>query len=192
MKTHHVYLITRSDGQKYCGVTIHPERRFWEHCNGYGSPNLKDQLCKMRILFSGSEEEAYNREPIYIKDLECTLNKSPGGQYIAPCPGESNGRAVLTEEAVVRIRELSFCTDITQTALGQKFGVNRRTISAIINGTTWKHVGGPIASKIKRLSAQEKELIKELKEGGMSSADISRVTGIKYHTVYTYYKGIYK
>lgn len=51
--------------------------------------------------------------------------------------GERNGRAKLTKEDVDTIRAEYSRRGITQRELGNKFGVNGRQISHIVNGKSW-------------------------------------------------------
>lgn len=52
--------------------------------------------------------------------------------------GETQGSAVLTEEAVRYIRK--HYHEYTQRALAKKFKVSQRTVARIIHGTQWKHM----------------------------------------------------
>jgi len=52
--------------------------------------------------------------------------------------GAANGRAVLTEEAVRRIRNIG--KDVNQYVLASEFGVTRQHIGQIINRKRWKHI----------------------------------------------------
>lgn len=190
--THYLYLITRDDKERYIGVSNNPLRRKWEHQNGYGSSNLKNREFKLDILLEGTEEFIYSKEPEYIIKFNCSLNKSPGGNHIAPCIGELNGKALLTERDVLFIRYSYSDKLYDQNDLATIYQVDRRTISSIICGTTWKHVGGPIKTGIKRVSIKQKNKIKEMFKEGMSIKEISKHLNIKYHTVYSHVKGVYK
>ncbi len=50
--------------------------------------------------------------------------------------GERNGRAKLTKNDIRVIRKLA----IPMVDVARRYGVDRKTISAILDGTTWKHV----------------------------------------------------
>jgi hypothetical protein len=52
--------------------------------------------------------------------------------------GQKNGQSKLTDEEVLMIKTLS--TSYNKSELGRKFNVNRKTISAILEGRTWKHI----------------------------------------------------
>lgn len=58
--------------------------------------------------------------------------------------GSKHTRAKLSEEIVLQIRERvangEYCT-----TLARQFGVRTATISYVVLGKTWKHVGGPLA-----------------------------------------------
>ena len=57
--------------------------------------------------------------------------------------GEINGHALLTERAVLSIRE-RYAQGDSSTVLALEFGVADSAISAVIRGDRWRHVGGPI------------------------------------------------
>jgi len=54
--------------------------------------------------------------------------------------GEENGHAKLTTDQVVTIKKDYQLTSATQTSLGKRYGVSRRTIGHIVQGRRWKHV----------------------------------------------------
>jgi hypothetical protein len=56
-----------------------------------------------------------------------------------PKPGESNGRAVLTEANVIVIRELAHVGH-SYRGLAREYGVSPRTIARIVKGEDWAHV----------------------------------------------------
>lgn len=56
------------------------------------------------------------------------------------CYGEYNGRAILTEDKVRRIKALYRTKKYTQTELGKMFGAGQNTISKIVTGKQWRHV----------------------------------------------------
>jgi DNA-binding MarR family transcriptional regulator len=54
--------------------------------------------------------------------------------------GEKNPNSKLTEAEVQEIRKIYKAGSITMVQLAEKFGVSRRSISAIINKDRWKHL----------------------------------------------------
>jgi hypothetical protein len=54
--------------------------------------------------------------------------------------GANGSNAKLTDAKVILIRELWATSDYLQKELASKFGVDHRTISAIITRKTWKHI----------------------------------------------------
>lgn len=54
--------------------------------------------------------------------------------------GEKNPNSKLTESQVQEIRKLYKSGSFTMIQLGEKFGMSRRSISAIINKDRWKHI----------------------------------------------------
>jgi hypothetical protein len=66
------------------------------------------------------------------------------GRSGRPCaPGEKNSHAKLTESRVVQIRE-RFAAGEQRNMLALEFGISEYAVGNIINGHTWKNVGGPI------------------------------------------------
>lgn len=65
---------------------------------------------------------------------------SKGRQIDAPMPGERNGRAILTEEKVIRAKELKRQGE-TYKSIAESMGVTISTIHKVVKGITWKHLG---------------------------------------------------
>jgi hypothetical protein len=57
--------------------------------------------------------------------------------------GERNGKAKLTEGQVIAIRE-RFAAGELRNSLATEYGITPGKVGDIINGRTWRHVGGPI------------------------------------------------
>lgn len=64
--------------------------------------------------------------------------------------GERNGQALLTEEQIVEIRERYARRERT-VDIAKMFGIARLTVNDIARGDVWKHVGGPITRRGKRI-----------------------------------------
>ena len=54
--------------------------------------------------------------------------------------GEQHHWSKLSEEQIIKIRELIATNNISQTEIGNQFGVSQNTISAIKHRTNWKHI----------------------------------------------------
>jgi hypothetical protein len=54
--------------------------------------------------------------------------------------GEKNPNSKLTESQVQEIRDLYKTGSFTMVQLAEKFGMSRRSISAVINKERWKHL----------------------------------------------------
>lgn len=54
--------------------------------------------------------------------------------------GEKNPNSKLTESQVQEIRHLYKTGSFTMFQLAEKFGMSRRSISAVINKERWKHL----------------------------------------------------
>ena len=66
--------------------------------------------------------------------------------YEAIPRGEDRPNAKLNDSSVLTIRELAKTT--SQAKIARRFGVSRKTIGRIIDGTTWSHVTIPELSKV--------------------------------------------
>lgn len=58
---------------------------------------------------------------------------------LRPLPGEANGFAKLTEEAVAAIRRRYVPGEVRQADLAEEFGITQGQVSAIVRGVRWKH-----------------------------------------------------
>jgi DNA-binding transcriptional regulator LsrR (DeoR family) len=54
--------------------------------------------------------------------------------------GEKNPNSKLTEAEVKEIRDLYKTGSFTMVQLGERFGMSRRSISAVINKERWKYL----------------------------------------------------
>lgn len=61
--------------------------------------------------------------------------------------GSTNGRAILSDDAVVEIREAYAAGGVTHEALGTRYGVAAQTISGIVTGRKWRHLHGPVTTR---------------------------------------------
>jgi predicted DNA-binding protein (UPF0251 family) len=186
---HYLYLITRSDGERYVGVSKHPDRRAWQHKNGYGSSELANHEFDLEIISEGLESEMYELEISAIKAYQCTLNKVPGGKCGHGLVGSKNGRAKLTESDVKLIKKLIH-DGISQKEVASRFGVSRQTIGGIATGANWKHVDGPVTKGRIIVPEDLRCQLKALKRAGFNCAEIAQQTGLKYATVYSHVREI--
>lgn len=83
MKAWHVYLICCCDGTLYVGITVDVQRRFKEHCRGYGSSFVRshgvDHLMESREV--GEYADARKLE----KRLK-TMTRARKIMYFRPAP----------------------------------------------------------------------------------------------------------
>jgi len=54
--------------------------------------------------------------------------------------GGINGMSKLTDEKVLLIRSMYAAGGVTQTQIGDRFGVSSRTVSLVVRGASWKHL----------------------------------------------------
>lgn len=58
--------------------------------------------------------------------------------------GEDHYSAKMTDAKVLELREVYATDKYTQEELATVYGIKGRTVSQIVRGQTWKHVGGPL------------------------------------------------
>lgn len=153
-----VYKLTDTSGLKYYGVTKEYKRRVQAHLSGNGSTLIREALSfgevfSADIVFEGTEENCYKKEAEMIK-LENTVfpngyNISKGGYQggTSSRKGVDNTQSILNESKVLSIRVDYAENNKTQEELAKEYGVVRETISAIVRGSSWKEVGGPLTVK---------------------------------------------
>ena len=104
--------------------------------------------------------------------------------------GQKNGMSKLTDEDIPKIRELLASGEYTQKEIAEMFGVKKNAISEIKLCKKWSSVGSNAELDV-RSAAEKKavEVVKFLKEGTMSQAEISRFVGVSQATVSNIKKG---
>ena len=104
--------------------------------------------------------------------------------------GEINGYSKLTDEVVVRIREMYAYDDVKVSTLSELFSTELSNIRAIVYGERWQHVGGPISPKAgfgKKVTAPLAiEIYKECRDGLLSIKELAE----KYDIAETNIRGI--
>lgn len=102
-------------------------------------------------------------------------------------PGEKAGRVILTEAKVVAIREEYATEGVMCRDLAEKYNVAVKTISAVISGQSWKHVGGPITKGkprgTRKLNSFAVYQARELLAGGMTQREAARRFGVNVCTI---------
>lgn len=83
--------------------------------------------------------------------------------------GEKNKGHKVTEKQVLLIRKMYAERKIAQKDLAAMFGISQHAISDIVNGATWRDVGGPITHGIQRsgkafLTPTDVALIRKLRK----------------------------
>ncbi len=84
--------------------------------------------------------------------------------------GEAVGVSVLTEEMVLKARNMYFKDQLSAKVIAKELGISLTTIRWALKGSTWKHVGGTISSsliemglsKIRRRRIYDDNLCEEL------------------------------
>lgn len=113
--------------QKVYHVTSIMRKTFFSNCKKKTYVTHKDNNPKNNVL--------YNLEPIHPANMAEYLHsflKKDNKQ------GSKNGRAILNEEKVKKIRSLARIK--SQREIGEMFNVSRVAIYHVLKGDTWKHV----------------------------------------------------
>ena len=91
-----------------------------------------------------------------------------------------NGEAVwsskLTEKDVLTIRK-KYANGVSSSALAAEYGLHRATVSSIVYGRTWKHLGGNIQSRTPRTKLT-KDDVKEIRLSDDTHTNIARKYGV--------------
>lgn len=184
---HYLYLITRDDGEKYVGVSIHPDKRLKQHIAGKGSKHLKgyDNL-KLSILAEGEKDYIYGLEDAAIIEHEARLNIAIGGfggntgnyKY-----GEDNKSSKVSEDIVKKIRLIALDSKITYKSISDKYNISKETVRDICRGRTWKSISGHTCKARKII---DKEQIALLYSSGISPDNIACQLDCSRSTVYNY------
>lgn len=187
-KVHYLYIITRSDGCRYIGVSIDPIHRMQQHILGQGSIHLAGyKNSTIDIICQGNKDYIYKLEKAYIKEERPELNISEGGyggDSGNAARGENHGHSKLLEKDIVSIRERVYSGE-SYHSLAEEFNISYTSIYAVCTGKTWKHVGGPITS----FKNNKKELVKRVKElfnEGLSGREITEILPISLTSAYRY------
>lgn len=214
---YYLYTITNTaDSSVYVGITNDINRRFREHKLGSSNKYLRiAQELFDKSFFNYSVQCIGSKE--YISDLEIktiefyriigtnVYNVSKGGLTGNGSPGEEHWNSVLNDQDILYIRNVYATNKITQRKLAEKFGIGYKSISKVVRGERWTHVGGSITlekqevSKVanrRKLSDLEvveiRKLTKEeyLSTGSIDIPDISLVAGISRQSMRLLLKGI--
>ncbi len=189
----HLYLITREDGEKYVGVSKHPDIRLTDHYHGRGSKHLKKQPnLKMEIVMSGEESFIYEHEEFAIKFFKAKLNIAKGGfggDNGIDKRGQLSTSAKLTESDVLELRELA-AKGITDAELGLRFEISKANAGAIRRGKTWQNTAGPLTQSTYYKAPDVKVKVLELHASGMRTKIIAETMGIHRSTVHRYIRNI--
>lgn len=110
---------------------VNPEHLFL----GTPADNNKDRDQKGRTARGDKSGARLHPEKIYRGDSHCWAKGKPYHHQ-----GQKNGRSKLTDEDVLKIRELWKTSKYTQRSLGKVFGVSDVVVGNILLGKSWTHV----------------------------------------------------
>jgi len=125
-----------------------------------------------------------------------------GRRVAAGSPGERNPRARFTDADVLNIRQ-AYANGFTQTELMEIFETGQASISNIVNGRIWKHVGGPITRQKQpdvtrlvgvnnhnsKLNPDKVRYIRKAHSEGATVASLAREFGVNESPVWRIIRG---
>ena len=114
------------------GHMVAAHRHLWELFKG---PILEDKL----VCHHCDNRACVNPDHLFLgTDKDNSVDMMNKGRGVAPL-GEASGKSVLTEEAVLSIRN-KYAAGATQSALGQEYGVSATNIGYVVRRETWSHI----------------------------------------------------
>ena len=155
-----------------------------------------EEVLEIRELYATKEFSITKLATIYEVG-KSTIRYIINGTYWAHVGGPTIERKrTITEEDVYNIR-VKRAEGIKVRELANEYNVDNATISYIVRGATWKHVGGPITKKrkftekeiikIRKLIAKGIKTCKEVADKyGVTSAAVNAISKGK---TYTYFGG---
>lgn len=127
--------------------------------------------------------------------------KRKGRERKNPCRGMRNHNSRLSDEDVITIRKL-YVEGQNLASLVERYGVDRRTVTLIYSGKTWRHLLGKDGSPTKEdldnakrhkptaiLSADQVVLIKEMLRDGVHPKTIGSQFGVHPGTIISIKRG---
>jgi len=123
--------------------------------NGYPGVDLQGRTCLVHVLvlnaFVGPKPERmwarHHPDPTRSNNALSNLSWATATENICDkygdgtmARGETNGKAKLTTESVLEIRERYARGDVTYTALAAEFGVGIATVWRVVRRITWSHI----------------------------------------------------
>jgi transposase-like protein len=95
-------------------------------------------------------------------------------------------RSVFTPEDVVALRERYAAGDVTLQGLAEEFGVDISTLSRLVRGHTYQHLGGPLTEpreRPPRLSKLTEAAFAEVLESQVSHSVLARRFGVSRQAI---------
>jgi len=128
------------------------------------------------------------KEKVYLAELFSSgkqLNVSSDA-YGLIYLGEDSPRAKLTEEQVLWIKDNANSRAISKTAMAKHLGMSKASITDIVRGRTWAHVG----EKVSGLMTEDKAIaIYGMRNKGMSLREVGELNGVSLSVVHGIWSG---
>lgn len=198
-----IYIITNKiNGKQYIGQTIHPDKRWWEHCrraitkydsypihlaiSKYGKENFEFQVLEWTKEYDRREDEL-------IKEFNTIVpngyNLITGG-HSPIMYGEEHPRNKVTNDVLMDVLKELKANLLSDGQIAKKYKLTDKIISDINHGKSHRIDGidYPIRSfnqRPNRLSEEQADQIKELlKNTKLSYQEIANMFGTRKSIVY--------
>lgn len=95
---------------------------------------------KMFVCHKCDNPKCVNPDHLFLGTHQDNMNDRNSKNRQSRQKGSQNAQSKLNEEQVLEIKRLLAETNLTQKEIGEKYGVDHRTISLIKRGKNWTHV----------------------------------------------------
>lgn len=170
-----IYKITNLlNGKLYIGQSVHPDRRWWEHCNR-AKRKIDDYPIHLAIAKYGTENfkmdilewtEDYDNKEIYYIQFYNSLcpngyNVANGGNSVS-LSGEFNPRNTILDTTVQEIIKELQSSLISDKEIAKKYNTTDKIVADINHGRTHKqeNITYPIRIKNGRQRLTEQQMLK--------------------------------
>lgn len=169
-------------GQTWANGKSVPAHRY-SYELAFGS--IPDGLC---VCHRCDNRKCVNPDHLFLGTYQDNVSDMIAKGRHRPNRGTNNGRAKLTDDQVVAIRERYNVGDVGVDDLAREYKVGSTTIGQVVRGEKWRHIGGKCkkrdaASNAKITREVAEEIRQRLAAGGASQASIGRLYGLSPATI---------
>lgn len=139
-----IYKITNSiNGKIYIGQSIHPKKRFVQHCSDEKQSSIHNAIKKygkenfIFEIIEGPIENYNEREQYWINfydSYNCGYNNTVGGEEPPVIKGENSILAKFSDETILKLQLDLINTDLSYQFLSEKYDIQNSYITKINRG----------------------------------------------------------